>query len=151
MKWFLYLNDVGPENGFFEQITGTHVHGPYGQQMDTIGPDGYRAYPDEQAVDAMVTKMPAVNLDALPKSNWNGNAAPWHGTPSVLKCQGPAGTLIFADTFGIHRGGFIQNGHRHLIMGTYSTNFNVHKPHFSVTPEFAATLSPFMKMAFGVA
>jgi hypothetical protein len=35
-------------------------------------------------------------------------------------------------------------------MSTYSTNFNVHKPHSAVTPEFAAELTPFMRMAFGV-
>jgi hypothetical protein len=35
-------------------------------------------------------------------------------------------------------------------MTTYSTNFNIHKPHFAVTEEFAASLDPFMRMVFGL-
>jgi hypothetical protein len=150
VKIFLYLNDVGRENGFFEYATGTHIHGPYGRTFDRIGSNGYRAYPDQAAVEAIVGKIPLVQLDMVQKSNLYGSSTPWHGKPSVVQCQAPAGTLIFADTFGLHRGGYVKQGHRDMIMSTYSTNFNVHKPHFAVTPEFAATLSPFMKMAFGV-
>jgi hypothetical protein len=38
-----------------------------------------------------------------------------------------------------------------MIMTTYSTNFNVHPPHFAVTRGYADSLTPFMRLAFGVA
>jgi hypothetical protein len=151
VKIFLYLNDVGRENGFFEYATRTHVNGVLGRAFDRIGADGYRAYPDQDEVEGVIGKLPVISLDQVPPAKRYGNAAPWHNTPSVIECLGPAGTMIFADTFGIHRGGFVKNGHRDMIMSTYSTNFNVHKPHFAVTAEFASTLSPFMRMAFGLA
>jgi Phytanoyl-CoA dioxygenase (PhyH) len=151
VKVFLYLNDVGQENGYFEYATGTHIKGPYGRKFDAIGSNGLRVYPDQGAIGSVIGSMPVIELNTVPKQNYCGTSSPWHGKPSVVQCKAPAGTLIFADTFGLHRGGYIKNGHRDMIMLTYSTNFNVHKPHFSVTPEFAATLNPFMKMAFGVA
>jgi hypothetical protein len=150
VKSFLYLNNVGADNGCFEYATGTHMHGPYGRMFDRIGSNGYRAYPDPGEVASIIDQMPVIELDAVPSDQRWGAAAPWHNRPSIIQCRAPAGALIFADTFGLHRGGYVKQGHRDMIMSTYSTNFNVHKPHFSVTPQFAATLSPFMKMAFGV-
>jgi hypothetical protein len=35
-------------------------------------------------------------------------------------------------------------------MTTFSTNANVHRPHFEVTLEFAQRLSPFMRRVFAV-
>lgn len=151
VKVFLYLNDVGPDNGYFEYATGTHIKGPYGHKFDLIGSDGYRAYPDQDEIGAIIKGFPIIQLNAVPKSEMSGAAAPWHKKPSVVQCQAPAGTLIFADTFGVHRGGFVKANYRDLIMNTYSTNFNVHKPHFAVNADFATGLSPFMKMVFGVA
>jgi hypothetical protein len=150
VKWFLYLNDVGADNGFFEYATGTHIYGPYGRRFDRIGSNGYRAYPDQDSVATIIEQMPVIELDSIVSDQRSGGLTPWHNRPSVIQCRAPAGTLVFADTFGLHRGGYVKEGHRDMIMSTYSTNFNVHKPHFSITPEFAATLSPFMKMAFGV-
>lgn len=150
VKIFLYLNDVGQENGYFEHVTGTQVGGPLGDRFDTIGEDGLRAYPDQEALGRVLEEMPVIDLDGVPLENRTGSRAPWHGKPSVVRGQAPEGSLIFADTFGIHRGGYIKNGHRDMIMLTYSTNYNVHKPHFSVTSDFAATLSPFMRKSFGV-
>jgi hypothetical protein len=151
VKIFLYLNDVGHENGYFEYVTGTHINGPYGRKFDAIGSNGYRQYPDQQVLGNTLAKIPTVQLDSVAETDRSGDRASWHKNPSVVQCQAPAGTMIFADTFGIHRGGYIKNGHRDMIMTTFSTNFNVHKPHFSVTSEFAESLNPFMKMVFGVA
>lgn len=150
VKFFLYLNDVGQKNGYFEYVTDTHVGGGLGKMFDKIGPDSYRAYPDQDAVDKTFANTPVINFADLPVDQRSGPKAPWAKERVRILCTAPAGSLIFCDTFGIHRGGFIQEGYRDLIMGTYSTNFNVHKPHFSVSNDFAAKLSPFMKMVFGV-
>jgi hypothetical protein len=150
VKMFLYLNDIGSKNGFFEPLTGWHVGGPLGAKFDSIGPDGYRAYPDQSEAEAMVAQMPIVSLAEVPQDRRYGPNAPWADRPTRIQCTGPAGSLIFCDTFGMHRGGFVQEGQRDLIMTTYSTNFNIHKPHFAVTEEFAASLDPFMRMVFGL-
>lgn len=150
VKWFLYLNDIGPRNGFFEPLTGWHVGGPLGTRFDNIGPDGYRAYPDQKEVEAIVAGMPVVSLADVPPERRHGPNAPWASQPTRIQCTAEAGALIFCDTFGMHRGGFVEEGHRDLIMATYSTNFNIHKPHFAVTPEFADSLDPFMRMVFGL-
>jgi hypothetical protein len=151
VKVFLYLTDVDQERGCFEFVAGSHERGALGHEFDRIGPDGYRAYPESADVDARVAQMPAFDLDAVPAEQRSGEEAPWHRKPAAIRCTAGRGTLIFADTFGLHRGGFVQTGHRDMIMTTYSTNFNVHPPHFAVTRGYADSLTPFMRLAFGVA
>ncbi len=150
VKFFLYLNDVGLENGYFEYLTGAHASGKLGRTFDRIGSDGYHAYPDQKAVEDMVADVPVFNLAELAPQDQVGDRAPWAASSARILCTAKAGTMIFCDTFGIHRGGYVCEGHRDLIMGTYSTNFNVHEPHFTVAPEFADQLTPFMRMAFGI-
>jgi hypothetical protein len=151
MKVFLYITDVGETEGYFEYMAGSHESGALGAEFDRIGPDGFRAYPDAAAVERCVASLPSFKLNELQADQYSGTAAPWHRTPAIVKGIAPKGTLIFADTYGLHRGGFVQEGHRDMVMTTYSTNFNVHKPHFAVTRGFADTLSPFMRMSFGIA
>jgi hypothetical protein len=150
VKVFLYLTAVGAQEGCLEYLTGSHESGPLGDVFDRIGPDGLRAYPDAVAVEAAVAGRPVVNLDAVPPERRSGGTAPWHGTPTVVRGIVPKASLVFADTFGLHRGGFVESGHRDAIMITYCTNFNVHPPHFAVTRGFAETLTPFQRMSFGV-
>jgi hypothetical protein len=149
VKVFLYVTDVGPREGYFEYVAGSHERGALGNEFDRIGPDGFRAYPDGPAVERRLADLPSFDLSATPAVSRSGDAAPWRGVPAIVRCPAPRGTLIIADSFGLHRGGFVEQGHRDMIMTTYSTNFNVHKPHFSVTRGFADTLTPFMRMSFG--
>ena len=148
MKAFLYLTDVGLQEGFFEYVAGSHARGPMGELYDRVGPDGFRAYPDNTEVERLVESLPSYSLDDVAATT--GTNAPWHGKPAIVRCIAPRGTLIFADTFGLHRGGYVQKGVRDLIMTTHSTNFNVHKPHFAVTPDYADKLDAFMRLVFGV-
>ena len=150
VKVFLYLTDVGRDEGYLEYVAGAHGRGPLGRQHDRIGPDGFRAYPDSAVVDRQLARLPVVELPDVPVDRRSGEAAPWHRTPTVIRCMAPKATLIFADTFGLHRGGFVRSGYRDMIMTTYSTNFNIHKPHFAVAEDFAKELTPFMRMAFGL-
>jgi hypothetical protein len=150
VKAFLYLSEVGPEQGYFEYVTGSHARGAAGRRFDRIGSDGFRAYPDSATVDQFVAALPVYDLSDVSADRRFGAAAPWHHKVSVVRCIAPRGTLIFADTFGLHRGGFVKSGHRDMIMTTYSTNFNVHKPHFAVSRAFAQELTPFMRMVFGL-
>ena len=150
VKIFLYLNGVEEKNGPFEYFSGTHGRGPLGRIFNRTGPDGIRIYPDDKEMQEFLRPIPLIKLHEVEESKRHGSQAPWAGKPSRVLCTGPAGTLIFADTFGLHRGGYVQEGHRDLIMTTFSTNTNVHKPHFEVTPEFAERLSPFMRKVFAL-
>jgi len=151
VKVFLYITDVGEREGYFEFLTGSHESGALGAEFDRIGPDGFRAYPDAAVLEPRVAALPVYRLDEVPVERRSGAAAPWHRTPAVVRAIAPRATLIFADTYGLHRGGFVHEGHRDMVMTTYSTNFNVHKPHFAVTRAFSDTLSPFMRTSFGIA
>lgn len=151
VKTFLYVTDVSETEGYFEYVAGSHQGGALGDRFDRIGRDGFRAYPDAGEVEPCLASLPVFDLDKIPVAQRSGDAAPWHGRPAIVRCIAPKATLIFADTFGLHRGGFVQSGHRDMIMNTFSTNFNVHKPHFAVTQAFADQLSPFMRLSFGVA
>lgn len=150
VKIFLYLNGVEEKNGPFEYFSGTHGRGPLGRIFNRTGPDGIRVYPDDKEMQEFLRPIPLIKLHEVEESKRHGSQAPWAGKPSRILGTGPAGTLIFADTFGLHRGGYVQEGHRNLIMTTFSTNTNVHKPHFEVTPEFAERLSPFMRKVFAL-
>ena len=151
VKVFLYIGDVGETEGFFEFLAGSHESGLLGAEFDRIGPDGFRAYPEAVAIERRLAALPVFKLNDVPADRRSGVAAPWGGTPAVVRAIASRGTLIFADTYGLHRGGFVESGHRDMVMTTYATNFNVHKPHFAVTRGFAETLSPFMQVSFGVA
>jgi len=150
MKVFLYITDVGPTEGYFEYLAGSHESGLLGPLFDRIGPDGFRAYPEADAVDRVMADLPVFDLDQVAPADRSGARAPWHRRPAVVRCIAPKATLIFADTYGMHRGGFVQQGYRDMVMTTYSTNFNVHKPHYAVTRGFADGLSPLMRLSFGI-
>jgi hypothetical protein len=150
VKVFLYITDVGPKEGFFEFISGSHGRGPLGRLYDEIGADGYREYPKPGEAEQMVAGLPVVELNAVPASQRSGPGTPWRRQPTHIRCLAPRGTLIFCDTFGLHRGGYVEQGHRDMIMAIYSTNFNVHKPQYAVARAYAERLTPFMRMALGV-
>ncbi|MEJ1936205.1 hypothetical protein WDZ92_38930, partial [Nostoc sp. NIES-2111] len=105
---------------------------------------------NQDAVASLVSGMPTVDLQTVPEPQRHGAQSPWANQPTCIQCTAPKATLIFCDTFGLHRGGFVAEGYRDLIMLTYSTNFNIHKPHYAVSSAYARELSPFMKMVFGV-
>ena len=96
VKIFLYLRDVDHTNGPFCYIPKTHNAGPYKRIFpQTIE---LSMYPPEGAVEkAFATIQKQV-------------------------CIGKAGTIIFADTTGFHKGGHPKFGGRLLLNAYYATN-----------------------------
>ena len=87
IKIFLYLTDVDSKNGPFEYITKTHVNGKFWKKFRTI----------ERLTDS---ELKGKNSEIL----------------SYKKiCTGKAGDIIFVDTTGIHRGGYVQKGRRKIV------------------------------------
>jgi hypothetical protein len=89
LKAFVYLEDVDEGRGPFTYVPGTHVRGSRRVEPVTAIEGTHRRASDDQ--------MEA----AVPRSEW-------------LTATGPAGTLLFADTTGWHKGGSARTGDRLL-------------------------------------
>jgi hypothetical protein len=91
-KIFLIVEDIGPTNGPFQYIKGSHVDGKYSSLQK------YRIsgrYPDNSLIESKVDKEDIVSL------------------------TGPSGTIAFVDNFGFHRGGYVESGLRLLAQGVF--------------------------------
>ena len=95
LKVFLYLVDVDEEMGPFQYVAGSQPGGPYDDAW-AWQPLGQH-YPTEEELEARV-----------PSS-------------AVKAFTGPAGTLVFCNTAGFHRGGFSTTDPRVLATATYSS------------------------------
>ena len=93
LKAFLYLVDVGPEDGPFEYVPGSQPGGRY-HSVRPWAPMGYGRVPDEDVMRA----VPAGEIQTF---------------------TAPKGTLIFCNTSGLHRGGFSTGKARVLATATY--------------------------------
>ncbi|HET8696159.1 MAG TPA: phytanoyl-CoA dioxygenase family protein [Gammaproteobacteria bacterium] len=112
VKTFLYLRDVGETNGPFSYVLGSHNDGP----LKHVRPESGRMYPEPEFVDK-------------------------HFPPHLVRvCTGKAGTLIFADTTGFHRGGQPTSGARLLFNTVYTSNASI--PLVLKRREFRMTGSP---------
>jgi len=97
IKTFLYLRDVDETNGPFCFVRGSHNDGP----LKDVRPSSARMYPE----DGFVEKNFPSDL--------------------IRVCTGKAGTLIFCDTTGFHKGGQPQKDARLLFNGVYTTNAGI--------------------------
>src|SRR3989344_3351135 len=85
-KMFVYLTDVGPENGPFSYIRYSSRGGKYARLFPQKPPAGF--YPKAGEIEKRVNPE------------------------DIQVCTGSAGTVIFADTAGFHGGGYVTRGHR---------------------------------------
>jgi hypothetical protein len=96
VKAFVYLTDVDEGAGPFCYIPGTH---PRGRTRVTT-PTTYDGVNDRTTDDDMAA--------VLPRERWRS-------------LVGPAGTVIFADTRGLHRGGHATTGSRVALQVLYAS------------------------------
>lgn len=97
LKVFLYLNDVDNGSGPFTYAPATHKKGQFG----SIAP----AYFDENGVRRTTDEQMAA---VYPVSKWNIST-------------GKAGTVIFADTSGFHKGGEARTNDRLMFTCMYTS------------------------------
>jgi hypothetical protein len=95
LKVFLYLVDVDENMGPFQYVAGSQPGGPYADAWgwEPLGQD----YPTEEELEARVPRE------------------------AVQTFTGPAGTFLFCNTAGFHRGGFSTTAPRVLATATYSS------------------------------
>jgi len=94
-KMFLYLTDVDESSGPFMYIQSSHVDGRYGIFFPQRPPKG--SYPAEDDVNRLIFKE------------------------DIQVCMGKAGTILFADTAGLHRGGYATGKSRLMFTAEYSS------------------------------
>jgi hypothetical protein len=94
MKTFIYLNDVDSETGPFTYVKRSQFGSPiYGNLFPQELPLG--VYPPDGAVEKAVA------------------------AEDIISATGKAGTLIFCDTAGLHRGGYAKSKSRMMFTGFY--------------------------------
>lgn len=108
LKCFVYLTDVRADNGPFSFVPGTHALGARASLTPTSTPSRYvpRTTDDEMARWA-------------PRETWR-------------IATGPAGTVVFADTSGLHRGGWVTSGQRTAFMAHFGSQAAWQKPRFAL-------------------
>lgn len=89
-KVFIYLTDVDATSGPFHYVKGSIRGGRWGSLYPQQPPAG--SYPPLEEVERRVS------------------------SEDILSCTAPAGTVIFADTSGLHKGGYATGKRR--IMST---------------------------------
>jgi hypothetical protein len=93
LLFFVYLTDVGPDNGPHVFARGSHLAG-----VPAAGPllaRGYVRIPDEDVASAF-------------------------GRDNIVELHGKRGTVLAVDTRGFHKGKMLTAGHRLMAQLTYS-------------------------------
>lgn len=97
-KVFIYLTDVDETSGPFMYYPESHYHGKHHGLFPQTRPSG--SYPDLKEAENKISKK------------------------DVKVCTGKAGTVIFCDTAGLHRGGYSTEKSRTMITIAYFSKGN---------------------------
>lgn len=116
VKVFLYLNDVTDiGTGPFMYVKGSGRTGRWGNMWRPSQPNGM--YPPDGAVEASDCKA------------------------DITPCFGRAGTLVFCDTTGLHKGGYSTTKERLMATLFYVSPGSLQKPNFSLLEATLEALS----------
>ena len=99
LKIFIYLNEVTIDKGPFVYIKSSHPSGKgvFARVAPQKLPDG--SYPEASLISSLVKDK------------------------DLVTALGPAGTVIFCDTAGLHRGGLLFSGERIMATGFYPSKY----------------------------
>ncbi|MBI3627211.1 MAG: phytanoyl-CoA dioxygenase family protein [Candidatus Sungbacteria bacterium] len=125
-KIFLYLNDVDDLTGPFTYIKDSHYGGRWRSIFRQRPPHGY--YPPDGAIEKII-----------PRSE-------------VVTCTGRAGTIVFCDTSGLHRGGYAKEKERLMFTAGYFSEASPRPILLKLSPkleEEARRLTPSQRFALG--
>lgn len=96
VKLFVHLSDVDETAGPLTYLRGSQPGGPLGGLFPTVPPSG--SYPPDGAIAACITP------------------------DGTVACTGAAGTMVFFDACGLHRGGRATGKARTLLVATYASD-----------------------------
>ncbi len=95
-KMFIYLTDVDEGAGPFMYVLESNFGGKWNKIFPQRPPIGY--YPPDGELEKIIPET------------------------EIKKCFGRAGTIIFADTAGLHKGGYATNKERMMLTVGYSSS-----------------------------
>ncbi len=122
VRVFIYLNDVlEPSTGPFMYVMGSHGAGRWGRVFPQTPPAG--RYPPLGAVEHIVH----------PKD--------------IRMCLGEAGAVVFADTAGIHKGGYSTGSERLMFAATFFSDAALQSPAYRVDRPRLAGFAPLARYA----
>ena len=124
LKCFVYLSDVDAESGPLTYVSGSHAGGPRTAEPESFVEAGVRRSTDEQ--------MAKVH----PSKDW-------------VTATGPAGTVVFADTRGFHRGGLVQGRDRVMFVSMFTSAASQSEDLFQRTRPFPVPDDPAIAFALG--
>lgn len=94
LKYFIFLSDIKHENGPFHYAPKTHY---FGHIKDK--PKSFQEFNAPRITDKSMERL-------IRSEDW-------------FKGVGKKGTIVFADTRGYHKGGYVQNDSRWILQGCY--------------------------------
>lgn len=122
VKCFLYLDDVPAGAGPLQYIAGSNTASGRKLRMRTeYDHGGYRISDDEIAGS--------------------------FDDDDIVVAQGPAGTIVFADTRGIHRGGHAIDRERFVLQVTYASAASVKRRTLRAAPGVSSSELPDIRLA----
>lgn len=110
-KLFLYLTDVDASSGPFMYVCGSHYGGKWSSLFPRKFPKGI--YPEPGEVEKVISAQ------------------------DVKVCIGRAGTMIFCDTGGFHKGGYATKKERLMFNSVYSSKGAVFPIRYRYPPNFS--------------
>lgn len=120
-KMFIYLNDVDEETGPFFYVKGSQYGGKWRDFYPQSPPHG--VYPPEVAVE-----------NTIPQNE-------------IFTATGRAGTIIFCDTSGLHRGGYATKKERIMFTAGFITKASRWKAQYKKPPDFKEKLEKLSPLA----
>ena len=108
-KMFVYLTDVSEDSGPFFYIKGSHRGGKH-----------YNTFPCGKVPPFTHRRQDEEMYKVIPEGK-------------VTQFTGKAGTVIFADTMGLHKGGYCYEKPRVMSMSAFSTRGRFRKEHILYT------------------
>ncbi len=126
VKFFMYLSDVDSEAGPFTYAKGSQFLGEkYGSLFPQQQPLG--SYPEMGAVEKAVK------------------------AEDIISATGSAGTIIFCDTAGLHRGGHAKSKSRFMLTSFYPSTYWTEKRFYTPAASVASEkLAPESAYALGL-
>jgi hypothetical protein len=122
VKVFLYLNDVDASAGPFTYLKHSHTTGKWRNLFPMVPPRGS-------------LRMPPNEDEYIPKSD-------------VIAATGKAGTMIFCDTTGLHKGGLATEKNRFMCTLVYTSSASPWPIRYRYPTEFRPeNLSPAVSFA----
>lgn len=125
VKVFLYLNDVDETTGPFTYIRFSHGRGKW-RGVFPYAPKRHTRHPDSAFID--------------------GHIPP----EDRIVATGPAGTIIFCDTSGIHRGGYATSQPRVMYTSVYTTRASALPTRYAMTSNILGRKSLLKEVRYAV-